>query len=52
MIDSVNTSRPTTRTLAVIDGGLNVKARRLPASIQRETQAAGASPPGHPNPAL
>jgi integron integrase len=27
MIDSVNTPRPTTRTLAVIDGGLNVKAR-------------------------
>jgi integron integrase len=27
MMDSVNTPRPTTRTLAVIDGGLNVKAR-------------------------
>jgi hypothetical protein len=30
MIDSVDTSRPTTRTLAVIDGGLNVKARDRP----------------------
>ena len=30
MIDSVNTLRPTTRTLAVIDGGLNVKARVHP----------------------
>ena len=27
MIDSANTPRPTTRTLAVIDGGLNVKVR-------------------------
>jgi len=27
MINSANTPRPTTRTLAVIDGGLNVKAR-------------------------
>ena len=27
MIDSANTPRPTTRTLAVIDGGLNIKAR-------------------------
>ena len=30
MIDSVNTLRPTTRTLAVIDGGLNVTARVHP----------------------
>jgi integron integrase len=30
MMDSVNTPRPTTRTLAVIDGGLNVKARVHP----------------------
>ena len=30
MIDSANTPRPTTRTLAVIDGGLNVKARVYP----------------------
>lgn len=30
MMDSVNTPRPTTRTLAVIDGGLNVKARFHP----------------------
>ena len=30
MIDSDNTPRPTTRTLAVIDGGLNVKARVHP----------------------
>ncbi len=30
MIDSVNTPRPTTRTLAVIDGGLNVNARVHP----------------------
>jgi hypothetical protein len=30
MIDSGNTPRPTTRTLAVIDRGLNVKARVHP----------------------
>ena len=30
MMDSVNTPRPTTRTLAVIDGGLNIKARVNP----------------------
>ena len=32
MMDSVNTPRPTTRTLAVIDGGLNVKAPVHPLS--------------------
>jgi integron integrase len=32
MMDSVNTPRPTTRTLAVIDGGLNVKAPVYPLS--------------------
>ena len=30
MMDSINTLRPTIRTLAVIDGGLNVKARVHP----------------------
>jgi Phage integrase, N-terminal SAM-like domain len=30
MMDSGNTPRPTTRTLAVIDGGLNIKARVYP----------------------
>ena len=32
MMDSVNAPRPTTRTLAVIDGGLNVKAPVYPLS--------------------
>jgi integron integrase len=32
MMDSFNTPRPTTRTLAVIDGGLNVKAPVYPLS--------------------
>jgi len=32
MMDSVNTPRPTTRTLAVIDGGLNIKDRANPLS--------------------
>jgi Phage integrase, N-terminal SAM-like domain len=30
MMDSINTPRSTTRTLAVIDGGLNAKARVHP----------------------
>src|SRR5262245_30117491 len=36
MIDSVNTPRPTTRTLVVIDGGLNVKAPHYPLPSTRK----------------